>query len=471
MSRTSREIHDALDHPVVDGDAHWIEPVPVFCDYLATVAGPKVVDQYLEYRTRSPWYDATPEERLRDRINRPSFWNLPAETYDYATVNLPNLLRERLDEFGIDYALVYPSVGLILMAMNDDVPDLRRATCRAQNVMTAELFARHADRMTAAATIPTTTPEEAIDELDYAVGELGLKVIVVNGHTMRPGTPKNPMPYVDFYAIDSPYDYEPFWQRCSDLGVAVTAHGHAYGWSDRRSPTNFAINHVGLFINSNYGFCKAITFAGLPTRYPKLRFGFLEGGTAYAASLYSDLVGHYKLRNREALARTLRPTNLDFDTMRTLWDTYASPPMVGRFEGVVESPYPFFPLLDRDHLAARDDLYDDFAAVPSLDELRRWFSEVYFFGVEAEDPTVTFGFDGRIGARLQPLMGSDIGHFDVAVMAEVLAEAHELVDRGLLTDDDFRDLTFTNPVRLHGGVNPSFFDGTVVESAARKVLA
>ena len=56
-------------------------------------------------------------------------------------------------------------------------------------------------------------------------------------------------------------------------------------------------------------------------------------------------------------------------------------------------------------------------------------------------------------------------------MAEVVPEAYELVEHGLITDDDFRDFMFTNAVRFWGEVNPDFFKGTVVEKAAAEVLA
>ena len=55
-------------------------------------------------------------------------------------------------------------------------------------------------------------------------------------------------------------------------------------------------------------------------------------------------------------------------------------------------------------------------------------------------------------------------------MNEVLAEAYELVEDDLLDEGDFRDFTFANAVRLHGGMNPKFFDGTVVEDDARAIL-
>ena len=43
---------------------------------------------------------------------------------------------------------------------------------------------------------------------------------------------------------------------------------------------------------------------------------------------------------------------------------------------------------------------------------------------------------------------------------------HELID-----ETAFRELTFTNPVALHGQMNPDFFNGTVVEQAAQRELA
>jgi hypothetical protein len=82
-------------------------------------------------------------------------------------------------------------------------------------------------------------------------------------------------------------------------------------------------------------------------------------------------------------------------------------------------------------------------------------------------------FDARLnpfGARLQAMFGSDIGHFDVVDMREVLIEAWELVDDKLIDENDFADFTFRNAVRMHGGMNADFFKGTVVEEQAGRVL-
>jgi hypothetical protein len=52
----------------------------------------------------------------------------------------------------------------------------------------------------------------------------------------------------------------------------------------------------------------------------------------------------------------------------------------------------------------------------------------------------------------------------------VLPEAYEAVEEGRMGEDQFETFVFSNAVRLHGSVNPSFFDGTVCEKAARVAL-
>ena len=63
------------------------------------------------------------------------------------------------------------------------------------------------------------------------------------------------------------------------------------------------------------------------------------------------------------------------------------------------------------------------------------------------------------------MFGSDISHWDVPVMADVLGEVYEMVEHELFTEDDLRDFMFTNPVRFYTHQNRDFFAGTVVEDA------
>ncbi len=55
--------------------------------------------------------------------------------------------------------------------------------------------------------------------------------------------------------------------------------------------------------------------------------------------------------------------------------------------------------------------------------------------------------------------------------AEVVEEAYELVEEGVITEDDFRDFVFANPAELYAQTNPDFFKGTAVESAVDALMA
>ena len=63
------------------------------------------------------------------------------------------------------------------------------------------------------------------------------------------------------------------------------------------------------------------------------------------------------------------------------------------------------------------------------------------------------------------MMGSDIAHWDVPDMSEVLHEAWEMVDHEWIDEAAFKEFTFSNPVEFYTDTNPAFFKGTIVEGA------
>jgi hypothetical protein len=68
------------------------------------------------------------------------------------------------------------------------------------------------------------------------------------------------------------------------------------------------------------------------------------------------------------------------------------------------------------------------------------------------------------------MLGSDVSHWDAPVMSNVMVEAYELLEHGSVTPEEFEQFTFTNPVRLHAGANPRFFEGTACEREAAAAL-
>jgi predicted TIM-barrel fold metal-dependent hydrolase len=477
----SAAVRARLDHPVIDGDGHWLEPVPIFLDYLREVGGPSMVERFVRKAKDASWYAMTPQERMDKRLHRPTWWGEPANTLDRATAMLPKLFYERLDDFGIDFALVYTSLGLFYISNPD--AELRRSVSRAVNLMNAEMFREYAHRMTPAAVVPVYTPQEAMEEAEYAVRELGMKVIMIANHVKRPipayaknATDVSQVPhYIDPLALDSAYNYDPFWAKCVELKVAVTAHSGSMGWGSRVSVHNFSYNHIGHFANASHAFAKALTIGGVTQRFPTLKFAFLEGGVGWACNLLTDLIGHWEKRHGRAMEANVRPTNLDQQMLTDLFARYGGKTYTEKTDellGCLSLVSPFKTIQELTEREYKENL-DDFVAarVHSIEELRQRFAENFYFGCEADDVMTAWAFDKHGNHRLRPIFSSDVGHFDVVDMSEVLEEAYELVEHGLITADDFRDFVFTNPASLHTAMNPDFFKGTVVEDAVARAVA
>jgi len=70
----------------------------------------------------------------------------------------------------------------------------------------------------------------------------------------------------------------------------------------------------------------------------------------------------------------------------------------------------------------------------------------------------------------RPLAHSDFTYFDVPDFREVIPEAFEMVEKRFVTEQDFREFTFTNAAMLHTRNNPGFFKGTVVGQAVADEL-
>jgi len=474
QSRVGQEIRARLDHPIVDADGHSQEFIPALDEHLRKVGITANVYELI-HGLMGPgdrdWAHLSDSEREQMRSIRPPWWAIPtANTLDLATVTVPGLLYDRLDELGLDFVVVYPTLGLGFPSIRND--ELRAAACRATNSYHSELYAGYSDRITPVALVPMHEPGEAIAELEYAVEELGLKAIMIAAHVSRPiPTVEERAPelaeyarWIDTFGIDSAHDYDPFWQRCSELGVSLTTHGASMGWEARRSISNYMYNQIGHFAAAGDALCKSLFMGGVTRRFPDLRFSFLEGGVAWAATLLGDQVSHWSKRRASELYH-YDPAAIDFDRLAELIAEHATDPRWAEQSGAAGHRLGGGKAEPRDDWAALE--------VDSVEALVELFVRPFYFGCEADDSMVTTAFDtltNPLGSRLNAMFSSDIGHWDVPDMAEVLAEATEPVDKGWMTPKDFRDFAFENVVRFYTDTNPEFFEGTVIEVEAARVV-
>ncbi len=472
------KIRAQLDHPVIDVDGHHLEFMPAVEDYLRKSMGATLYETWQQSNRAQP---VTMDERRDQRLEQGTWWAASPSTQplDRAAAALPKLFYARMDDLGVDFSILYTSVGL--KPINETRDDIRQAFCHGMNAFYADQYAEFADRMTPAGLIPMHTPEEALAELEHCK-QLGLKVVLIPHGVPRPIPAyhrEHPelfprLNWLDTYGLDSAYDYDPVWQRMTELGFAATFHTrqpHATLMKSSRSISNYVFNHLGAHFSLMYEVCKSLVLGGVTRRFPGLQFAFLECGVHWACGLLSDFKEHWEKRNRDKIHQ-YDPRQLDREVMRHLHQEWG-----GR---LVE---PYQDELEKLFGEGQDAVYSAFTEpdekdefihcrIESKDDIPALF-ENFHFGCESDDPTASFAFHpgNAFGMRLKAMFSSDVGHWDVEDNLSILPSSYKMVQRGVMSPQDFREFMADNPIGLHGKMNPDFWKGTVVEDYAAKVLS
>jgi hypothetical protein len=185
--------------------------------------------------------------------------------------------------------------------------------------------------------------------------------------------------------------------------------------------------------------------------------------------MYADLLAHWEKRRRAGLQH---PSSTNVEELRALIARYGDARLNAAADGIMNSLDAFRPEVSIEELERPEHVFDDFeaAGTTSKADVRAVFETNFYFGCEADDPATMWAFDPRLGARLHPVFSSDFTHFDVPDFRAVIPEAYELVEKGFVNAQDFREFTFSNAARLHTRNNPGFFKGTVVEKSVADEL-
>ena len=126
----------------------------------------------------------------------------------------------------------------------------------------------------------------------------------------------------------------------------------------------------------------------------------------------------------------------------------------------------FFPLPEK----------DDFwkTGITDIHEIVDLFANRFYIGCEADDRSVAWAFNRKInpfGTAIRAMFGSDVGHWDVIDVGDVVVEAQELVDDDLITSQDFKEFMFWNPVELHAARESRLLQRHAGRGRSRHVLA
>ena len=245
-SRATRELKARLDHPIVDADAHQLEVLAVVMDFVRDVGGPEMPDRLIKYFMHRAAH-VPPDAR---RAARPAHvgarvvagadreHHRPRHDACCPAISTSAWTRSASTSRSCTPARACWSSRCPAWPTTSCA---RRAPARSTST-TPSSSGRTSDRLTPAAVIPMHTPEEAIEELDFAIGELGLKAVVFAGDVLRPvpavrrraSRSRATVLYQDCFGIDSPFDYDPVWRKCIELKVAPTFHSGPIGWGTPR---------------------------------------------------------------------------------------------------------------------------------------------------------------------------------------------------------------------------------------------
>jgi hypothetical protein len=227
-------------------------------------------------------------------------------------------------------------------------------------------------------------------------------------------------------------------------------------------------NHIGHFADGSEAFAKALFFGGVTKRFPKLRIGMLEGGADWGARVYIHLVDRFEKRSRAGLTN-YDPDSLDRAELSRWFRQYGQSLSKGRsIEGEDLVRDTLGERYTRDAGRPCDEELEDFrlAGIESVEDIKQRWVDSFFFGAESDDRTVAHAFNDKanpLGVKINAIYSSDVGHWDVPDLTQVLAESWALVEQGALTEADFKAWTFDNPYKLYTEANPNFFAGTQVE--------
>ena len=262
----------------IDSDAHILEPVDLWSKYLEADFQQHAPRHTLGYHGDPPYFELEvrvggirmPNFPTGDRVAVPGL----AEAYgDYIATGFgPEIYKTVLDRSGIDYMVVYPTVGLYTTAAPGLTPAIAAAYRRAYNNWLHDFCSAADDRVIGVGSVDLRDPREAAREAERCVQDLGFKAITINPE------PVNDVPLHDPF-------YDPLWAQIQELGVPLGVHvgagtslnqvGMHYfpQWTTGRPVSAFTIGNMIASLS--------LVAGGVLQRHPTLKVVHLESGAGW----------------------------------------------------------------------------------------------------------------------------------------------------------------------------------------------
>ncbi|MBT4703239.1 MAG: amidohydrolase [Rhodospirillaceae bacterium] len=184
---------------------------------------------------------------------------------------------------GIDIAVLYPTMGLSLIARDNLDPQLSAALCRAYNNWIYEFCQFSPDQMKFSAMLPVHDVNLACKELIRCVNELGAV-----GSFVRPNM-------INGIFWHSNY-WNPLFELHQELDVTLGFHegtGSSLGIASELYGENRFYRHVSSHWIEMQQTLIALIIGGVFEFYPKLRVGFLEAQNSWVPGILTRIEWDY----------------------------------------------------------------------------------------------------------------------------------------------------------------------------------
>jgi predicted TIM-barrel fold metal-dependent hydrolase len=178
---------------------------------------------------------------------------------------------EAMDIEGIDTATLFPTRGLHTLAEPDMDPRLSRALARAYNDWLAEFCSYAPGRLIGSAMISPFDISDAVDEVERAVTELGLRAIFIRSNLV------NGKPWHDPY-------YDPLWDALEKHDVPVGFHEATTSGAPQAGQQftpNLMLRRVYAQPFEQMMAFGSFTGGGILERHPSLKVAFLEANCSW----------------------------------------------------------------------------------------------------------------------------------------------------------------------------------------------
>ena len=322
---------------IIDADTHvdesaatWksledarAEYAPVSVPPTAEVTGGGPLNRW--WRVQDEWFP----RRVRDTEHHPTLAKRELDDVD-------GRLQD-MDRMGVDTQVIFPT---FFIRYNTSDAEAEAGVTMAYNRWIAERCATSGGRLQWAAVLPFLDADKAVDELRWAKAN-GACGIFKRGYDLNK-------------SVSDPHFF-PVYEEADALGIPVCFHtGHPlpdHEW-DRGFPVMAAFT--------------AVVTAGLPWKFPNLKFGFIEAGASwvpYAVSQLDMLQRSQKLHERA----------LTFDLQKDLFRAgrlFISVDPVDHIEHLLEFGTEDNLIVGTDYCHS-----DPSANLAALEEVQRWADE------------------------------------------------------------------------------------------------